>query len=79
LLRMVAITPQEIETLKSMAEAGASCQRIAVRLKRPAATIRSTANKHGIKLKTKTELRKSFGLSPFWSNRTEQSVQRLRK
>jgi hypothetical protein len=57
------ITPQDIETLRTMAEAGASCQRTAVGLKRTMSTIRNLAHQHGIKLKKQTELRRSFGLS----------------
>jgi hypothetical protein len=66
---MTAWTPQDIETLKKLAEAGASPLRIAARLKRRMSAIRTVAYDHGIKLKTKGEVRESYGLSSRWQSR----------
>jgi len=68
---MNAWTPEDIATLKTLAEAGASPLRIAARLKRRMSAIRTIANEYGIKLKTKGQVRESYGLSAKWrSNRS---------
>ena len=62
--------PEDIATLKMLAEAGTSPLRIAARLKRRMSAIRSVAHEHGITLKTKGQVRESYGLSAKWrSNR----------
>jgi hypothetical protein len=67
---MATWTLEDIQTLKSLAEAGASPLRIAARLKRRMSAIRTMAHEQGIKLKTRGEVRESYGLSPKWrSNR----------
>jgi hypothetical protein len=60
-------TPEEIETLRALAEAGASQTRMAARLKRSLAAIRITARKLGIELKSAKEIRKNNGLSSRWT------------
>jgi hypothetical protein len=67
---MATWTLEDIQTLKSLAEAGASPLRIAARLKRRMSAIRTMAHEQGIKLKTRGEVRESYGLGPKWrSNR----------
>jgi hypothetical protein len=67
---MAAWTPEDIQTLKNLADAGASPLRIAARLKRRMSAIRTMAHEHGINLKTRGEVRESYGLSAKWrSNR----------
>jgi hypothetical protein len=67
---MAVWTPEDIQTLKSLADAGASPLRIAAKLKRRMSAIRTMAQEQGIKLKTRGEVRESYGLSPKWrSNR----------
>jgi hypothetical protein len=61
-------TPEDIQTLRTLAEAGASPLRIAARLKRRISAIRTIAHEHGIKLKTKGQVRESYGLSAKWNN-----------
>jgi hypothetical protein len=51
-----------------LAEAGASPLRIAARLKRRMSAIRSVALEHGIKLRTKGQVRESYGLSAKWGS-----------
>ena len=61
-------TPEDIATLKMLAEAGASPLRIAARLKRRMSAIRSVALEQGIKLRTKGQVRESYGLSAKWGS-----------
>ena len=49
--------------LRQLAENGVSTQRLAIRFKRSQGAIRSIAAELGVKLKTKTALRRSYGLS----------------
>jgi hypothetical protein len=65
---MTVWTPQDIETLKKLAESGASPLRIAARLKRRMSAVRTMAYDQGIKLKTKGQVRQSFGLSSHWQS-----------
>jgi DNA-binding NarL/FixJ family response regulator len=60
-------TPEEVETLRALAEAGASQTRIAARLNRSLSAIRITARKLGIALKSTKEIRKNNGLSARWT------------
>jgi len=65
---MVTWTPADLQELKNLAEAGMSPLRIAARLKRRVSAIRRVAHEHGIKLKSKGEVRESFGLSAKWNS-----------
>jgi hypothetical protein len=67
---MVTWSPEDIHELKNLAEAGMSPLRIAARLKRRVSAIHRVAHEHGIKLKSRGEVRESYGLSAKWhSNR----------
>jgi hypothetical protein len=67
---MVTWTPEDLQELKNLAEAGMSPLRIAARLKRRVSAIRRVAHERGIKLKSSGEVRESYGLSAKWhSNR----------
>jgi hypothetical protein len=63
---MAAWTPEDIQALKDLAEAGASPLRIAARLKRRMSAVRTMAHEQGINLKTRGEVRESYGLSAKW-------------
>jgi hypothetical protein len=64
---MVTWTPEDLQELKNLAEAGMSPLRIAARLKRRLSAIQRVAHDHGIKLKSRGEVRKSYGLSAKWN------------
>jgi hypothetical protein len=61
-------TPADLETLRALADAGASPLRIAAKLKRSVSFIRNIARQHGIKIKTTKEVRRSYGLGPQWTS-----------
>jgi hypothetical protein len=61
-------SPDAIEKLKALAEAGVSCARIASKLKRTMAAVRTVARENGIRLKTPRQVRESYGLSTKWSS-----------
>lgn len=54
---------QDIETLRTLAAAGISVQRISVRLKRRVTAVQRMAEDKKIPLKGKTEVRRQHGLS----------------
>jgi hypothetical protein len=59
-------TPEEVQTLRKLAEAGASQTRIAARLNRSLSAIRITARRLGVALKSTKEIREDSGLSSRW-------------
>jgi len=57
------LTEEALLELRRLAENGVSAQRLAIRFKRSQGAIRNIAAGFGVKLKTKTELRRYYGLS----------------
>lgn len=65
---MTEWTAIEISTLKKLADEGASRMRIAARLGRSTIAVVAIAKRHGIRLKSVSDVRKANGLSPKWSS-----------
>lgn len=65
---MPSWSPEELQTLKEYAAAGASRARLAARLRRTEAAVKTEARKHGIELKSSKQVRKANGLSGHWSD-----------
>lgn len=65
---MTVWSPQEIQVLREYSLSGASATRIAARLKRTTGAVRAVAQKLGIDLKTKKQVRAANGINQYWSS-----------
>jgi hypothetical protein len=65
---MTEWTTDQLTSVAEMAAQGASAQRIAAKTGRSIASVKLRARLLGFKLKSKGELRNSYGVDPHWNN-----------